>query len=801
MRRLAKDGPGSHSRRQPAFWIPTARTTEMVTVALDIPGRDRSLSPQGPPPVASRPPCPPRFRSRPAKPGSQASGQGDPLVPSDPSGWIPTARTTEMATVALDIPGRDPSLIPLGHPPAASRPPCPPRFRRRPAKPGSQASGQGDPLVPSGRAPPLRPRPPPCLPLRRPPSGPITPSDQAAHLIPERFKGTSGSRLHAHCQWQRPPNAPAHAPARARARAGLGGACRALGPDKPMLLLLLREGPGGHRPSAPGPPWMFLPPWGWLLLLLSAQTWRPPGVEPWLPVPDPQGIRTPRSVPRAIPGASQVAVAGGRGALRIRVPLGGGQEAGPPLPSRLCLPCHSIRGPRFAGAHRIPNEFRLMAVEHHGEAQRAPARVSEAPGSGREPTRGSILARTALQDTREDTLLWSGAQNPSHAPQVRARPQSGLSERPASPRGLRASKHQGRRWRRDPRAPALGSTARSTSRDQRTEGSRAPGPSPRPGLHLWTAPAGGATPTHAHVLQDPGRSQPMGTPGQRKHCSSPFPSIGPQATVDTSQSHPRHPDDGTLMPGALERPETASSFRITPISQNCNSIKTVNYQHFHHLGGVPEDLGAFFFQTNQAERPAATQMGRRGNEERGRRNPGIRGPTHSHRETLPGPLAGRRGPRGATTTLALLPAPGHRTEAAVPSRRSRTTSLAPKPHPGPPRPPAPPSRPGCQPPPAQVAHRARAAYTLGVKEGPRARKGHPNPAPSPGSPPGRERKGRKTKAKGPTWRRQHTVGKDPVVPRMAVLGHVGATVASLVPNRKPPLALKLELRFTVPGSR
>lgn len=148
-------------------------------------------------------------------------------------------------------------------------------------------------------------------------------------------------------------------------------------------------------------------------------------------------------------------------------------------------------------------------------------------------------------------------------------------------------------------------------------------------------------------------------------------------------------------------------------------------------------------QTNQAEPPAATQMGRKGRGERGRRNPGIRGPTRSHRETLPGPPAGRGGPSRAATTLALLPAPGHRTEAAVPFRRSRTTSLAPKPHPGPPRPPAPapPSRLGCQPPPAQVAQRARAAYTLGDKEGPRARKGHPNPAPSPGSPrPRKERK-------------------------------------------------------------
>ena len=168
------------------------------------------------------------------------------------------------------------------------------------------------------------------------------------------------------------------------------------------------------------------------------------------------------------------------------------------------------------------------------------------------------MARAVLNDTRGDTLLWSGAQNPGHAPPVPARAsvrtprEASLTPRPPSAQTPRAAA-----------AAAAGpaGTGRGVNSDvhlPRPEDGGVPGTGHRAlqrGLRLWTAPAGGPTPTRAPALQDPGRSQPTGTPGQREHCSSSFPSLGPEPTVDTSRSHPRHPDDRALMPGALEKPE------------------------------------------------------------------------------------------------------------------------------------------------------------------------------------------------------------------------------------------------------
>ncbi|XP_044092169.1 basic proline-rich protein-like [Neovison vison] len=174
-----------------------------------------------------------------------------------------------------------------------------------------------------------------------------------------------------------------------------------------------------------------------------------------IPVPDPQGIRTPRSAPPAVPGVSQVAGSVGAGHYACGSLCGGAGDGAPRTPAPIPP---APPGDAALRAHGIPNEFRLMAVEHHvcqaalppgplpppfakekrpsrvhpGSnmaapmflllglswaelAQRAPARVPEAPGSVLEPIRGSILARAG------DTLLWSGAQNPSHATPVPAR--------------------------------------------------------------------------------------------------------------------------------------------------------------------------------------------------------------------------------------------------------------------------------------------------------------------------------------------------------------------------------------------
>ena len=211
--------------------------------------------------------------------------------------------------------------------------------------------------LPAGRAPPSRPSPPPHL--RRPPPGPMTPGDQAAHLIPERFTGTSGSRFHAHRQWQRPPNAPARA--RGRSWRGLQG------PGSGQADAALAPRVRARRPQAqcPRPPWMFLPPSG----LASPAPVRPNMAAARgralasraRPAGHPDPALCPASRPRSPPR-----LPGRVGAEHYTSgPVAGAGGRAPPAPIPPAPPTSLHPGTPLCGAHGIPNEFRLMAVEHH----------------------------------------------------------------------------------------------------------------------------------------------------------------------------------------------------------------------------------------------------------------------------------------------------------------------------------------------------------------------------------------------------------------------------------------------------
>lgn len=308
-----------------------------------------------------------------------------------------------------------------------------------------------------------------------------------------------------------------------------------------MLLLLLGEGPGGHRPSGPGippPPRDFLAPQDWLLPLRSAQTWRPPGVEPWHPRARPAGHPDPALGPASRPWSLPGCRVGGGGALRVREPLRGRRRRGPRTPAPIPP---APPGDAALRAHGIPNEFRLMAVEHHvcqaalppgplpppfakekrpsrvhpGSNMAAPmflllglswAELVRLQGAGSLAPRSSLapLDRPGVQNPRArlsepqpgSPRLPAVSSNPSGAPSWPARetrssgpgprtpatprrslpePQSGLPERPASPRGLRAPRTQRTGTRR-----GLNSESTSLRSGRGTEGSRAPGPSPRP---------------------------------------------------------------------------------------------------------------------------------------------------------------------------------------------------------------------------------------------------------------------------------------------------------------------------------
>ncbi|XP_044924220.1 basic proline-rich protein-like [Mustela putorius furo] len=255
-----------------------------------------------------------------------------------------------------------------------------------------------------------------------------------------------------------------------------------------MLPLLLGEGPGRHRPSAPGPQPSPPPPHGISLpcgVGFSRSTPPKHGGRLGIPVPDPQGIRTPRSAPPAVPGVSQVAAA-----------VGAGHYA-----------C--------------------------GEAQRAPARVSEAPGSGLEPIRGSILARAG------DTLFWCRAQNPSHAPPVPA---------PASVRTPREASLTPRPPSAQEQRTAAAARPAGTRRGVNSEVHLPrPGDGGVPGTGPFTAAS-----SDSGQLPREGRSRTRVIPRPRvlqanaNTAAPPFPSIGPEATVHTSRSHPRHPDHQAL---------------------------------------------------------------------------------------------------------------------------------------------------------------------------------------------------------------------------------------------------------------
>lgn len=195
-------------------------------------------------------------------------------------------------------------------------------------------------------------------------------------------------------------------------------------------------------------------------------------------------------------------------------------------------------------AHGIPNEFRLMAVEHHVcQAALPPGPLPPPFAKEKRPSRvhpGSNMAApmflllwlswaelVRLRGAGSLAPLWlpltglaskaqgRGSASPSQGPRgsrqwPRTHPGLHLGPRgrhallvpgpepqprPAGPcpslsqdsprgqphpEGLRAPRNKGQRRWRGPRAPAEGSTARSTSRGRGMEGSRAPGPSPRP---------------------------------------------------------------------------------------------------------------------------------------------------------------------------------------------------------------------------------------------------------------------------------------------------------------------------------
>lgn len=257
-----------------------------------------------------------------------------------------------------------------------------------------------------------------------------------------------------------------------------------------------------------------------------------------IPVPDPQGIRTPRSAPPAVPGVSQVAGSVGAGHYACGSLCGGAGDGAPRTPAPIPP---APPGDAALRAHGIPNEFRLMAVEHHvcqaalppgplpppfakekrpsrvhpGSNMAAPmflllglswAELVRLQGAGSLAPRSSLapLDRPGVQNPRArlsepqpgSPRLPAVSSNPSGAPSWPARetrssgpgprtpatprrslpePQSGLPERPASPRGLRAPRTQRTGTRR-----GLNSESTSLRSGRGTEGSRAPGPSPRP---------------------------------------------------------------------------------------------------------------------------------------------------------------------------------------------------------------------------------------------------------------------------------------------------------------------------------
>lgn len=183
------------------------------------------------------------------------------------------------------------------------------------------------------------------------------------------------------------------------------------------------------------------------------------------------------------------------------------------------------------------------------------------------------MARAARRDTRGggDTRgSGPGPGGPATPRRPVPGPQSGpfppTSPRPPPPRGPpdpEASESPGTKVGGRPRAPAVGSTVVNLPRPE-------DGGVPGPGTFSTASPAGQAPPLDSSSRRGrPGRGNPQGRPctsgpgptgpsrpghqANARRCCSSVPSIEPHPGVDTSRSHPLHPDDRPLGPGAQEK--------------------------------------------------------------------------------------------------------------------------------------------------------------------------------------------------------------------------------------------------------